>query len=68
MNAPTKKTDYKTLNDELETILNKLQAGELTIDEALPAYERGVEVVKELEKQLTSAQNKVVELQAKLQD
>ncbi len=64
----TTKKDYKTLNDELESILDKLQSGELSIDEAMPAYERGVALVKEIEKQLTSAQNKVTELQAKLQD
>ena len=63
-----KKTDYKTLNEELELILDKLQGGELSIDEAMPAYERGVELVKQLEKQLTTAENKIVELQAKLQD
>jgi exodeoxyribonuclease VII small subunit len=64
----TKKTDYQTLNKELEAVLQKLQGGELTIDEALPAYERGVELVALLEKQLTTAQNRVTELQAKLQD
>lgn len=62
------KADYKSLSTELDEILTKLQSGELSIDDALPAYERGVAIVKLLEKQLLEAENKVTELQAKLQD
>ncbi len=64
----TKKTDYKSLSAELEEILAQMQSGELTIDEAMPAYERGVELVKLLESQLTSAENRITEIQAKLQN
>ena len=64
----TKKQDYQALNEELEAILEKLQSGELSIDEAMPAYERGLMLVKELENYLKTAQNRVTELQAKLQD
>lgn len=64
----SKKVDYQEMNDELQTILDKLQSGELSIDEAMPAYERGLTLVKELETYLKSAQNRVSELQAKLQD
>lgn len=64
----TKKVDYQSLNDELEAILAKLQSGDISIDEAMPAYERGVKLVAELEAYLETAENKVVELQAKLQD
>lgn len=64
----TKEVDYKTLSAELDEILQKLQSGELSIDDALPAYERGVALIKQLEKQLSTAENKITELQAKLQD
>ena len=64
----TKKVDYQALNDELESILVKLQTGELSIDEAMPAYERGLKLVEELEAYLKTAQNRVTELQAKLKD
>ncbi|CAN5137090.1 hypothetical protein BH09PAT3_BH09PAT3_4510 [soil metagenome] len=64
----SKKVDYQTLSAELETILTRLQSGELTIDEAVPAYERGMQLVQELEIYLKKAQNQVSELQAKLQD
>lgn len=64
----TKPIDYQALNDELEAIITKLQSGDVTIDEAMPAYERGVIIVGQLEKYLTSAKNSVTALQAKLQD
>lgn len=63
-----KKVDYQQLNDELDTILTRLQSGELSIDEALPAYERGIQLVKDLEAYLQTAENRITELQAKLQD
>jgi exodeoxyribonuclease VII small subunit len=64
----TKKVDYRKLNDELDAILERLQSGELSIDEAMPAYERGMQLVKELESYLQTAENRITELQAKLQD
>ena len=63
-----KKVDYRKLNDELDAILERLQSGELSIDEAMPAYERGMQLVKELEAYLQQADNRITELQAKLQD
>ncbi len=64
----TKKVDYRKLNDELDEILERLQSGELSIDEAVPAYERGMRLVKELEAYLQAAENRITEVQAKLQD
>lgn len=61
-----KQADYRLLSAELDDILARLQGGELTIDEALPAYERGLKLVKELETYLKAAENQVSELKAKL--
>lgn len=61
----TKKIDYRELNTELDTVLARLQSGELTIDEAVPAYERGMKLIKELESYLQTAENRITELQAK---
>jgi len=63
----SKKVDYQALSEELDTLLTRLQGGELSIDEAVPAYERGMELVRELEAYVTSAENRITELQAKLQ-
>lgn len=51
--------DYQALNAELESILAELEAGNLNIDQALKQYERGMFVVKELQKYLKLAENKV---------
>lgn len=64
----SKKVDYRQLNDELDALLERLQSGELSIDEAVPAYERGMTLVKELEAYLQAAENRITEVQAKLQD
>lgn len=63
-----KKADYRILNEELESILVRLQSGDITIDEAMPAYERGMQLLKELEAYLETAENRINELQAKRQD
>jgi len=61
----SKEPDYQALQAELEAITAKLQGGDLGIDEALPAYERGMQLIKELETYLREAQNKITELRAK---
>lgn len=55
---------YKQLSEELETILNELQSGELDIDEAVKKYERGMQVLKALETYLKTAENKVQKIKA----
>lgn len=59
--------DYTSLNDELNEILESLQSGDLSVDEALPAYERGQKIITLLETQLKTAENNVSKLQAKKQ-
>ncbi|MDZ7744244.1 MAG: exodeoxyribonuclease VII small subunit [Candidatus Saccharibacteria bacterium] len=58
------KKDYKTLQAELDTALSELQSGELDIDQAVKLYEQGMQLIKELEKQLKIAENKVKKVQA----
>lgn len=57
-------TDYRNLNEELETLLNELQGGDLDIDEAVKKYQRGMEIVTELQKYLKDAENKVKKVKA----
>lgn len=66
MSKPT--TNYQQLNSELEAILQKLESGEVDVDEALKLFERGQAVVAELERYLTTAENKVTQLKAKYGD
>jgi exodeoxyribonuclease VII small subunit len=54
-----KPLNYRALNSELDDILVSLQSGELDIDEAVKAYERGAIIVKQLETYLKTAENTV---------
>jgi exodeoxyribonuclease VII small subunit len=63
--AQTKKLNYQELSGELSKIMAELQREDLDVDEALKYYERGLELVNELETYLSTAENKVIELKAK---
>jgi len=45
--------------------MSKLQAEDLDVDEALKLYERGLELVKQLDNYLKTAENTVLELKAR---
>lgn len=56
------KDDYQTLNDKLETVLDKLQAPDVRVDEAVELYEEGLKLIAGLEKHLKQAENKIEKL------
>jgi len=60
----TKNIDYKALSAELDDVLEKLQSGDLDVDEAVKAYERSMEISKQLETYLQEAENKVIKVKA----
>ena len=60
----TKKSDYKSLNAELDEVLLKLQSEDLDVDMAVELYERGMTLIKELEAYLQDAENKVSKIKA----
>lgn len=57
--------DYASANAELERIIGNLQQDDLDIDLAMRDYERGLELIAQLEKYLKTAENKVTKLKAK---
>jgi exodeoxyribonuclease VII small subunit len=59
-----KEFDYRKLSQELDTVLEDLQTGDLDIDDAAKKYERGMELVKQLETYLKTAENKVTKIKA----
>jgi exodeoxyribonuclease VII small subunit len=61
------KPSYQTLASELDDILLELQQSDLDVDEAVKKYERGLMLIKELEKYLDEAENTVSQLKAKFQ-
>jgi len=61
----TKKTiDYQALQTELDEILSALQRETTDVDAALKQYARGLEIIKQLEDYLQTAENTVRELKA----
>ncbi len=56
---------YQGLKTELDGIMTELQREDLDVDAALQHYQRGLELVKQLEKYLKTAEHKVTELKAK---
>lgn len=54
-----KDIDYQALNDELQAILSKLDETDGDIDTAIKEYERGMEIVGQLETYLKEADNKI---------
>jgi len=57
--------DYVTLKAELDSVMFELQREDLDVDTALSYYERGLELVRQLEQYLQTAENRVVQLKAK---
>ncbi len=58
----SKELDYRALSDELETIVAALQQDDIDVDVAMQKYERGLELIKALEKYLMTAENKIEKL------
>lgn len=54
-----KKIDFKKELERLDEIVDKISNKALPLDEALKLYEEGAKIVKELEKQLEEAKEKV---------
>jgi len=62
-----KKTEsYEDLYAELESIIESLQSGELSLDDAVKKYETSIELIKKLEAHLLNAQNKITKIKANL--
>jgi exodeoxyribonuclease VII small subunit len=57
---------YQELNDSLKEIIDWFEDGDLTIDDALPKYEEAIAIIKEMEKYLDSAENKIKKIKSTL--
>ena len=53
---------YKQLQHELDEVLEKIQAEELDVEEAIKLYEQGEKLIAELESYLKTAENKIKKL------
>lgn len=59
-----KEINYQKLRAELDEIVESLQTTEADIDGAVIKYERGMEILKQLESYLKTTENKVKKIKA----
>ncbi len=59
MATPGKLPDFEQSLEELERIVERLERGDLPLEEALKTFERGVELTRNCQVALKSAQAKV---------
>lgn len=55
---------YEQAIEELETLIDRIESGDLTLDDAVAAYERGLALQKRCQAILDSAQQRLMRLSA----
>ncbi len=56
---PTPEPDFEHALSELEKLVQRLESGELPLDEALKTFERGIALTRQCQSALKAAQQKV---------
>lgn len=56
--------DFESALSELEAIVEKMEAGQLSLEDSLAAYQRGVEVLRYCQGALAAAEQKIKVLEA----
>ncbi|SEA45654.1 exodeoxyribonuclease VII small subunit [Microbulbifer marinus] len=59
MAAKKKSATFEEALEELEQLVERLEAGDLPLEEALADFERGVKLTRECQQKLASAEQKV---------
>lgn len=54
--------DFEKSLDELEKLVERMEQGDLTLEESLKSFERGMELTRHCQKALDEAQQKVDQL------
>ncbi|MDI9246247.1 exodeoxyribonuclease VII small subunit [Marinobacter sp. CHS3-4] len=54
--------DFEKSLDELEKLVNDLERGELSLEQSLSAFERGVKLTRECQQALKTAEQRVEQL------
>jgi exodeoxyribonuclease VII small subunit len=62
------KVNYQTLNNELQELIDWFESTELNIDEALPKYEQALKIIKEMEKYLNTASNRIKKIKGHISE
>jgi exodeoxyribonuclease VII small subunit len=59
---PAEEPTFEAAMEELETVVGKLEAGDVPLEEALASFERGVALVRGLHVRLDDVERKIEEL------
>ncbi|HEC73340.1 MAG TPA: exodeoxyribonuclease VII small subunit [Methylophaga aminisulfidivorans] len=59
MAARQKKLDYEAAVKELESVVEKLEDGDISLEQSLKLYERGVLLTRDCQESLQAAEQKV---------
>ncbi|WP_292361551.1 MULTISPECIES: exodeoxyribonuclease VII small subunit [unclassified Methylophaga] len=59
MVAKRKKLDYEAAVSELESLVERLEQGDISLEESLKLYERGVLLTRDCQEALQAAEQKV---------
>lgn len=59
-----KKVDYQTLSRQLDEVMAKLQEPDVGVDEAVALYEQALQLIRQLEHYLQTAENKIKQIKA----
>jgi exodeoxyribonuclease VII small subunit len=58
---------YAQLNAELDQVMLELEQNDQDVDNAMAAYQRGMELIKELEQYLEEAENTISKVKAQFE-
>lgn len=64
----SKNTDFEKSLDELEKIVAQLESGDISLDESIKLFERGMELTNLCRKTLETARQKITSLTEEEQD
>lgn len=67
-NMSAKKKSFEDTLKELESIVSKLESGELKLEESLEQFEIGTKLYKECKEQLAVAEKKIAKLTESLKE
>lgn len=62
MSNSNKKTDFEASIQKLESIITKLEDENINLEDSVKSFEEGINLVKECQKQLATAELKVKKL------
>lgn len=62
MNAKKSTINFEQAISDLEDLVNDLEAGDLSLEESLATFEKGIKLTRECQEQLNQASQKVTQL------